>query len=112
MSWFMTVISSRETIRWLTVLGAVGAVAFVALYALRSPGWWRSPTGAIVMGLTGALAGLLVLVVATRYVGSPPIWVWTGGMATLDLAIWALVIVLWRKQRDQRRGRHEKRRRS
>lgn len=94
-------VQSRNFLTGLFALGGFGCLTFVVLYATGSPGWWRTPTGRNLMLVMAILLVLLGLVVAGRWFGPLPRWVWVGGLGTLDVAIWWLVIILWRKQRER-----------
>jgi hypothetical protein len=95
---FMT---GRDLLTGLFGLGCLGCLAFVALYAWRSPGWWRTGTGRTIMAIVAILLFLLGMVTAGRWLGPLPRWIWTGGLMVLDVSIWSLVIVLWRRQRER-----------
>jgi hypothetical protein len=103
MTWFFDFISSRAAVQWLTAIDALGALTFFVLYAFGSRGWWRTATGRNFAAMFATLAILLVLVVAARWFGPLPGWVWTGGMATLGITIWWCVGILLRKQHEDRK---------
>lgn len=93
-------LGSRDFLTALFAVGGLGCLAFVVLFASRSPGWWRTGTGRIIMAIVAILLCLLSLVVLGRWIGPLPRLLWAGGMITLDGAIWSLVIILWRRQRE------------
>lgn len=94
-------IQSRDFLTALFAFGGLGCLSFVALYAWRSAGWWRTDTGRNLMIVMSMLLLLFLLVVVARYWGPLPRWIWTGGLSALDVAIWWRVIILWRKQHER-----------
>lgn len=87
------------SIAWaaLTILGFVGALTFVVLYAVTARDWHHSPVGQNLMAMAAVLAGLLGLSVAAYVVDIWPV-LWLGGMASLDAVLWWRVWLLWRVQ--------------
>jgi DNA-binding transcriptional LysR family regulator len=92
---------SRDFLTALFAVGGLGCLTFVVLYAWRSRGWWRSDAGRNLMAVMTILLTLLGLVVAGRWFGPLPRWLWSIGLVTLDIAIWWRVIILWRKQHER-----------
>lgn len=82
----------------LVAVGLAGALTFVALYAVTARDWHRTATGRILMAMALVLAGLLGLSLVAYLVEVWPV-LWLGGMASLDLVLWAQVWLLWRLQR-------------
>lgn len=85
----------------LYALLAAGAGTFIVLFGFGSGGWWRNDVGRNMMALAGVLFALATLVLLSRLVGPLPIWIWIGGLASLDGVIWWQVAILWRKQRER-----------
>ncbi|MGH1563024.1 putative phage holin [Mumia sp. DW29H23] len=88
----------------LSLLIAVGAVAFVVMFA-REP-WWRSWFGRSLMAMAGALVVFALVVVLTlwlgrHYPGREALRV--TGYSLVAVAIWSRVYVLWRVRRDDRK---------
>lgn len=88
------------TVLWavLVAVGFLGALAFVALYAISSRDWHHSPVGRNLVAMAAVLAGLLGLSLVTYLVDVWPV-LWLGGMASLDAVLWWRVAILWRMQR-------------
>jgi uncharacterized membrane protein YfcA len=82
--------------------GFLAMVAFIALY-WRSD-WRRTPVGRNLMALPAVLGALLGLWLVARVVGDLPMWVWLGGILSLDAVMWWRVWILWRLQHDERAG--------
>lgn len=95
-------LSDRDTVTGIFVAGALGALVWVVLYGARSRGWMRSDVGRNLMAFMAVLLGLLGLVVAARFWGPFPRWIWSCGVALLDAVIWWRVIILIRKQHQDR----------
>lgn len=76
--------------------GFAAMVAFVALYARSA--WRTSPMGRNLMALPAALGGLLGLWLLARVIGPLPLWIWFGGIVTLDAVMWWRVWILWKVQ--------------
>jgi len=85
----------------LVAVGFFGASTFTVMYVAMSKRWYRSEVGRILFLLPAVLAGLLGLSLLALLVTIWP-WVWLAGMASLDLALWWLVWLLWRLRRGQR----------
>lgn len=87
------------SLAWLVLvaIGLAGALTFVALYAAGSRGWHRTAIGRNLMAMPAVLAGLLALTLASL-LADLPIWLWLGGMASLDAILWWRVVLLWRAQ--------------
>jgi uncharacterized membrane protein len=83
----------------LITVGFLAMVAFVALYAVGSPDWRRSPMGRNLMALPAVLGSLLGLWLLARVLGPLPLWLWASGIAALDAVMWWRVVILWRIQR-------------
>lgn len=83
----------------LIVTGLLGNVAFVVLYAVRSPEWRHSDLGRNLMAKAVVIGGLLALSLLALLTTVPP-WAWYGGMIALDAIVWWRVAILWRLQRD------------
>lgn len=72
------------------IVAAVPATLAVLVYGLGAP-WWRSLTGATMLGLTTCLAVILDLSVAVRILGRP-----FPGLVEVALVLYAGVAVfLW-----------------
>lgn len=97
----MGFVQSRDLLTALFAFGGLGCLAFVVLYAWRSIGWWRSDAGRNLMVVMAVLLALFGLVVAGRWLGPLPHWLWSVGLVSLDIAIWWRVIILWRKQHER-----------
>lgn len=87
------------TLAWLVLVGVglAGALTFVTLYAVGTPGWHRSAIGRNLMALPAVLAGMLAVTLASMLLTLPD-WVWLGGMASLDAVLWWRVALLWKAQ--------------
>lgn len=92
----------RAAITAAIAAGFGAMVAFVALYSWRSA-WRSTPTGRNLMALPAVLGGLLGLWLLARVVGPLPMWVWLGGIMSLDAVMWWRVWILWRLQHGQDR---------
>lgn len=95
--------TTRDLVTALFGAGAAGCLVFVALYSWRSRGWQRSDTGRNLMAMMAVLLALLGLVTAARWWGPFPQHLWTVLIAVLDAVIWWRVIILWRRQHDERK---------
>ncbi len=86
------------------VLGLVGAgavicLAFVVLYAFRSP-WRSTPMGRhLMMFMTVTTAGLFALLGLGLKIPIP-LWVWAIGFFLFDVAAARQVWLLWQAQKD------------
>lgn len=87
------------TVAWLVLVavGFAGAFTFVLLYFFGTPTWYRTAMGRILMAGAAVLAGLFGLTLLTVVVRMPA-WLWIGGMASLDVVLWAQVYQLWKIQ--------------
>jgi hypothetical protein len=74
--------------------GFLAMMAFVVLY-WRSD-WRHSPVGRNLMALPAVLGGLLGLWLVARMAGPLPMWLWLGGIVSLDAVMWWRVWILWR----------------
>lgn len=86
----------------LIAVGFAAMVAFVALYATGSRGWYRTPVGRNLMALPAVLLGLLGLWLLSRAFGPLPLWMWVGGLGSLDAVMVWRVAILWRLQHRRR----------
>lgn len=90
----------RIAITAAVALGFAAMVAFVILYSWRSS-WRSTAVGRNLMALPAVLGGLLGLWLVARIVGDLPMWLWLGGIVSLDAVMWWRVIILWRVQHDE-----------
>lgn len=89
-------------------VGSVGALTFAASFVAGSPrSWFRDPISLNLIAMALVLGALLGMVVVSWAVGMLPLWVWVGGLGSLDAVIWWQVILLWSRQRRDRRERSE-----
>lgn len=86
----------KEAITVAIAAGFAAMVAFVVLYARSA--WRSSSMGLNLMALPAALGGLLGLWLLARIIGPLPMWIWLGGIVTLDAVMWWRVWILWRVQ--------------
>lgn len=78
-------------------------LTFIVLYAARTPGWWRTPEGRHMMGLSAMLGVLFTLVFVGRVMGrGAGLTAWTLAMAGLDFILVAQVFLLLRLQRKDK----------
>lgn len=90
----------KEVITVAIAVGFAAMVAFVVLYARSA--WSSSPMGRNLMALPAALGGLLGLWLLARIIGPLPMWIWLGGIVTLDAVMWWRVWILWKAQHQER----------
>jgi hypothetical protein len=87
--------------RWLILLeillALLGGLAFVVLYALRSP-WRSSPMGRHVMAFMLVTVGELAALLALGLGLSVPLWLFAVGFAALDAVVLQRLVLLWRAQ--------------
>lgn len=76
--------------------GFLAMVAFVVLYWRSS--WRNSPMGRNLMALPAVLGALLGLWLLARVTGPLPVWLWLGGIVSLDAVMWWRVWILWKVQ--------------
>lgn len=79
--------------------GFLAMVVFVGLY-WRSD-WRHTSVGRNLMALPAVLGGLLGLLLVARVAGTLPMWLWLGGIVSLDAVMWWRVWILWRLQHGQ-----------
>lgn len=83
--------------------GSVGALTFVLSFVLGSRGWYRDPIALNLVAMGAVLGALLGMVVVSWAVGMLPWWMWIGGLGSLDAIIWWQVVLLWSRQRRDRK---------
>jgi peptidoglycan biosynthesis protein MviN/MurJ (putative lipid II flippase) len=83
-----------------------GALTFIVLYAIRTPKWWRTPTGRWLMAVPGMLVMLIASALLARVLHLPPV-VWMVTLAGFDFVTWwgvALLIGAQRKGENEERS--------